>query len=294
MTVLIVRQNTKSNRIEDLLTEGKRLLASQKIGSFALDASLLLAEALGLSREGLLTHNNYKVDELQCKHYFELLERRCAGESVAYIVGRKEFWGLEFSVTPAVLVPRPDTETLVQAALNVLSIDSGYPHLSMLDLCTGSGVIAITLKHECPGLEALATDVSEEALAIARNNAETLGCEITFLHGDLYNALKQGQRFFLITANAPYVPSATIDQLSPEVKNEPRLALDGGSDGLDLIQRIITEAPLYLESGGYLILEADPSQMETITALLKSNSFSDLVLHQDLAGQNRVIVGKLS
>ena len=292
MTVSIVHQNTKSNCIEYLLTNGKRFLTSRSIGSPALDAALLLAEVSGISREKLLTHNDYELDESQCKHYCELLERRCRGECTAYILGRKEFWGMEFYVTPAVLVPRPDTEILVEAAISVLRADNGQHHYYLLDLCTGSGAVAIALKQTYPGLEVWAADISGEALAVARKNAETLGCTITFLQGDLFNALDNQQRFFAITANAPYIPSAEIDNLSPEVKHEPRLALDGGLDGLDYIRQIIAAAPKYLEDGGYLILEADPFQMEIITALLKDSGYSKPVLHQDYAGQNRVITAR--
>ena len=289
LTVSIVHQNTKSNCIDFLLTDGKRLLASKNIGSSALDAALLLAEVSVLSREKLITHNDHTLNEMQCRHYYDLLERRCRGESIAYIVGRKEFWGLEFSVSPAVLVPRPDTEILVEAALNVLGTGNGQRHFSLLDLCTGCGAVAIAIKHTCPDAEVWAADISEEALIVARKNAETLGCTIIFLQGDLYNALNQGRRFFLITANAPYIPSANIDSLAAEVRNEPRLALDGGIDGLDIIRQIIAAAPQHLEAGGSLVLEADPSQMEVIAALMKCSGFSEPVLHQDLGGNNRVI-----
>ena len=304
MTVLIVHQNTKSNCIEILLIEGKRILASKNIASHALDAVLLLSEASGFTREELITHNDYELKETQRTFYFELLERRYRGESTAYILGRKEFWGLELSVTPAVLVPRPETEILVETVLTILRRDTSQKNTcnvsgtdigrAVLDLCTGSGAIAIALKQTCPDLEIRAADVSEEALIIARKNAEKFGCTITFLQGDLFKALDKRQRFFLITANAPYVPSAKLDLLMPEVKNEPRLALDGGYDGLDIIRHIIKEAPLYLENNGYLVLEADPSQMETIADLMKANGFSEPLLHKDLAGHNRVIAGKLS
>ena len=309
MNVLNVPRNIRPNRIEDLLAEGKRLLSINHIVSNALDAALLLCEISGLSREELITRNTSELSESQCRRYFELLERRCAGESTAYILGRKEFWGLEFSVTPAVLVPRPDTEILVETALSILRgsaaslpipqsgnaalLPTLHSPLSVLDLCTGSGAVAIALKHECPCLEVSAADICEDALAVARSNAKKLGCKITFTQSDLFDALKQEPTFFLITANAPYIPSGQIDQLPAEVRREPRIALDGGRDGLDLIRRIIAQASQYLKPGGYLVLEADPSQMETIVSLLKSNGFSRAVLYKDLAGLNRVITGRL-
>jgi len=274
------------------LSEGSSLLASKGIDTASLDAALLLAEAAGLSHEQLYTHADYLLDEEQCKLYFEFLARRQNGECTAYILGRKEFWGLDFAVTSAVLVPRPDTEILVEAALSLLR-----PPASVLDLCTGSGAVAIALKHQCPALDVWASDISEKALEIARDNAQRLGCAINFIQGDLFTALDNSaepmQRFRLISANAPYVESARIETLAAEVRQEPRLALDGGSDGLDIIRRIIREAPPYLEAGGVLVLEADPSQMETIAMLMRERGFHEPELFRDLSGHNRVIAGSL-
>jgi len=295
------KETASRRRIKELLARGKRLLSSEP--SSSLDASLLLAEASGLSREQLYSRADFELNEAQCGRYFELIERRRKGECTAYILGRKEFWGMEFAVSPAVLVPRPDTETLVEAALLIVrSIphsplsSSGSP-LSALDLCTGSGAVAIALKHECPGLEVTAADISEEALEVARKNAELLGCGITFLRGDLFGAFTDNPdnpRFYLITANAPYVPSSRVAELPVEVKNEPRIALDGGDDGLALIRRVIAEAPQYLLAGGSLALEADPSQMETIAGLMKKQGFAEPELYRDLAGKNRVIAAEIN
>jgi release factor glutamine methyltransferase len=249
---------------------------------------------LGLSREELIIRSDYKAGKAQCDRYFDLLKRRCNGECTAYILERKEFWALSFSVTPAVLVPRPDTEILVEAALKI--IRTALPQSPMLDLCTGCGAVAIALKHECPRLEVWAADISGDALGLARKNAEALGCIISFFEGDLFKALKSrndNPHFFLITANAPYIPSGDIASLPAEVRSEPVIALDGGKDGLDCIRRIIADAPLYLEPGGALVLEADPSQMETIAFAMKEKGFSEPELYKSLAGENRVIAGKL-
>ena len=271
----------------------------------ALDAALLLAKASGLSREQLYSYVDYELNEIQYKRYLAFLERRQKGECTAYILGRKEFWGLEFSVSPAVLVPRPDTETLVEAAIAILRpvlASSALFTRFMLDLCTGSGAIAIALKHEFPVLEVQASDISEEALEVARKNAERLGYTIGFFQGDLFDVLKNnaeiisvnsGQRFCLITANAPYIPTAEMAELPVEVQKEPRIALDGGHDGIKIIQRIIADAPLYLERKGSLVLEADPSQMEIIAGLMQDRGFAETRLYRDLAGKNRVIAGML-
>jgi release factor glutamine methyltransferase len=286
--------------IEDLLSGGTGLLASKGIATPALDAALLLAEITGLSREKLYIHANKEVSVEQYKQYFELLERRQNGECTAYITGCKEFWGLAFFVTPAVLVPRPDTEILVETALAMLR---PLAAASVLDLCTGCGAVAIALKHESyntsmPGssfheLDVWASDISEKALEIARYNADRLNCIITFLQGDLFGALKdtKGKRFHLITANAPYVPSGRIENLAAEVRHEPRLALDGGIDGLAVISRIIKEAPQYLEAGGTLLLEADPLQMVAIALLMKERCFRQIKMYRDYNGQKRAIAG---
>ena len=296
-------QNLKSKSLQELLAAGTHALASKKITSPALDAALLLAEVSGISRDKIFTHCDLVLDEAQCSRYYRFLERRLEGECLAYILERKEFWGLEFKVTPAVLVPRPDTETLVEAALQILRKgDIAVPPLpaphfllpipcspiSILDLCTGSGNVAIALKHECPLLEVWAADISRAALDCAKTNAKTLGVTVNFLLSNLFDAVKN-RRFTLITVNAPYIPSAQIANLAAEVQREPRLALDGGPDGLDLIKRIIMEAPAFLDSRGYLLLEADPSQMKTISLLMNNNGFAKPELHKDISGKDRVI-----
>jgi release factor glutamine methyltransferase len=216
-----------------------------------------------------------------------------AGECTAYILGRKEVRGLDFTVTPDVLVPRPDTETLVEAAL---AIGKGQ-YLAVLDLCTGSGAVAIALKHESPSMEVYASDISPKALTIARENARRIlgtGEIIHFLEADLFTPLSLSRfprPFSLITANPPYIASGEIAGLAREVRGEPLLALDGGEDGLGLIRRIITEAPAFLLPGGSLLMEADPRQMALITLILKKKGYRDIRTYQDLSGQDRVIMG---
>jgi release factor glutamine methyltransferase len=297
-------------------TRAARLLAGAGIDTPALDSSLLLAEALGLDRERLILAYPGPLPEDAARRFEELLRRRLAGESAAYILGRREFWGLEFTVSPAVLVPRPDTETLVEAALPFLASPASppfrnsapvpAPRTSALDLCTGSGAVAIALKHEAGGLEVWASDSSPDALEIARHNAARLlgnagkaedsgetaapgVAPITFVLSDLFEQIPR--RFSLITANPPYVKSAEIAGLSAEVRGEPRIALDGGADGLDLIRRLIAEAPAHLYPGGGLFLEADSRQMKTIRAELEKTGFAGIQTYRDLSGAERVIGG---
>jgi release factor glutamine methyltransferase len=258
-----------------------------------LDASLFLAELLGIGRSGLFPAEDRPLAEPVRVRYNALIERRAAGKCAAYILGRREFWGLDFTVGPAVLVPRPDTETLVEAALEALTaLERPGEAPAVLDLCTGSGAVAIALKHERPSLQLYGSDISPEALAIAGINAAKLlpGEEIRFFTGDLFRALPpRPPRFALITANPPYVPSGDMAGLSREVRGEPSIALDGGGDGLDLIRRIIAGARDHLRPEGLLLMEADPRQIEAVTGILKAGGYGDIVVRRDLAGRDRVI-----
>jgi len=273
------------------MTIREALTEASAAGTSALDASLLLASILNTSRSSLLAADSQPLDEASLAAFRALVKRRLAGECVAYILGRKEFYGLDFQVNPAVLVPRPDTETLVEAALGEINkLAKTNQPLRVVDLCTGSGAVAIALKHTMPELEVWAADISAEALAVARANAARLlpPDAIHFCHSDLLNALSSP--FHLIVSNPPYVPTAEIAGLAPEVRGEPLLALDGGDDGLGVIARLISGAPQFLCSSGALLLEADPRQMQRITALLQQVGFTDIQTRRDLSGKERVIL----
>lgn len=302
-------------KIQETLAEGSSALASAGIESAGLDSSLLLAEILNASRSSLLASAAETISETALAAFRGMIHRRLSGECVAYLIGRKEFYGLEFSVNPSVLVPRPETETLVEIALCKLAIRNEKLEIEkerlikafnkpvrVLDLCTGSGAIAIALKHAMPELEVYASDISAEALACAQANAAKLLREnsVNFFHGDLFAPLshtgnKQSflpSAFNLITSNPPYIPTAEIPSLQAEVRREPLLALDGGGDGLDLIRKIIAGAPERLCPGGFLLLEADPRQMEAISGLLAEVGFTGIQVCKDLSGGERVIGGQ--
>jgi release factor glutamine methyltransferase len=251
----------------------------------ALDARLLLADILRLEPVRLLLSSDDPVCGEAQAAYEQALERRLDGECVAYITGSKEFWGLPFLVNPSVLVPRPDTETLVEAALTVIRQDA-----ALLELCTGSGAVAIALKKECPALSVKATDISAAALETARKNAARLQADVCFAESDLFDRITGV--FDLIVANPPYIPTGVIASLPAEVRREPRLALDGGEDGLDLIKRIIAEAKRHLKPAGVLLMEASPPQMPAIAELLRVGGYQqDVRVYQDIAGLDRVIGG---
>ena len=293
--------------IQEVLTEGKRQLSSPCPGALidtpALDAVLLLAEVLHMNHEGLVIHGNDPVTEKNRKVFLSFLERRRNGECVAYILGRKEFRGLVFAVNHNVLVPRPDTETLVEAALGFIGEKE---NLSLLDLCTGSGVVAISLKNERPSLKVSASDISAGALDIARLNTIRLldgrlldrrpvnssRNKIQFFQSDLFETIDE--RYDIIVSNPPYIPQDKLETLAPELRLEPQIALDGGEDGLILIKKIIARSPDHLLPGGVLLLEADPGQMTDIETLLKKYNFGEIALYKDLAGRDRVISGRKS
>jgi release factor glutamine methyltransferase len=281
-------------------------LLRTRSASPALDAALLLGDILHAGRTELLVKSGDPLPAGAEARYQLSLEKRLSGQSVAYIRGRKEFRGLDFTVTPAVLVPRPDTETLVEAALETLARIAPLPGPLVLDLCTGSGAVAVALKHERPDLRVYASDISAPALEVAQMNAAALlppavaaadavakdAPAITFIESDLFeNIPRPSPGFTLITANPPYVPRGLIDTLAPEVRREPRLALDGGETGLDLIRRIIDGAPAFLRPGGALLMEADPSQFSAIDAILRSRGYGTIQRYHDLSGRPRVAAG---
>lgn len=300
--------------IQETLAEGKRLLSAPHREAFidtpSLDASLLLAELLNISREELILQGSQQLAESKRKKYFELLERRSSGECIAYILGRREFRGLTFAVNPNVLVPRPDTETLVEAALEYIDPRQERKTLGakqdvfegkvfpLLDLCTGSGAVAISLKNERPFLEVTASDISAPALETAALNAERLldkclpgvSNAVRFINSDLFKNIPG--KFGIIVCNPPYIPSGELSSLAPELQKEPKLALDGGPDGLTLIRKIIFQAPEHLLPGGVLLLEAGVGQMPDICPILETHHFCDIRIHKDMAGRDRVISGK--
>ncbi len=254
-----------------------------------LDAELLLAHALGLSRSALIARFR---DTGSINNFNRFLKRRLAHEPVAYILGHREFYSLDFLVRPPVLIPRPETEHLVEAAL-MFAKDAQHP-LRILDLCTGTGCVAITLASELPGSQVTATDISPEAVALARDNAERIGVSIRILQGDLFEALPPDEPpFDIITANPPYVETGEWDTLAPDIaRYEDRRALLAGEDGLDCVRRIVAEAPGHLCPGGALGLELGEKQYDAAAEILGGVGFGENRAICDLAGIRRIIWGR--
>jgi release factor glutamine methyltransferase len=268
-----------------------RRFADAGIASARLEAQLLLAHALGCNRMQLYTGFDKPLGEVELAGFRSLIKRRLAGEPVAYLLGEQEFWALPFHVDASVLVPRADTETVIEVALRMRA-DRTLP-CRVLDLCTGSGAIAISLAKELPAARVIATDVSAAALAIARRNAErnAVADRVELHEGDLF-APVTGERFDLIVANPPYIASAVIDTLAPEVRREPRLALDGGSDGLAFYDRICAAILDHLEPGGALVVEHGFDQADAVRGRLAAAGLVDIGLEHDLGKNPRVTFGR--
>ena len=253
-----------------------------------LDAELLLAHALGTGRARLRSHPDEVPATDTAALFLTLIERRAAGEPVAYILGRKEFWSLELSVTPAVLVPRPETELLVERAL---ALHPGG-EARAADLGTGSGAIALALARARPGWQIVATDISAAALAVARANAAALGVpRVEMAQGDWLSCLRE-RRFDLILSNPPYVAAADPALRQPELMREPQLALVAAEGGLAALHRIIRDAPDHLAPGGWLLLEHGATQAAAVAGALVARGFAQVRSHRDLAGRGRMTEGQ--
>jgi release factor glutamine methyltransferase len=264
--------------------------AERGLGTPRLDAELLVAHVLALPRLQLYVQFERVLTPEELGALRDMIKRRQGGESIAYLTGRKEFWKFEICVDARVLVPRPDTETLIEEALARLGEPGDVP-ARIADVGTGSGALAITLAKVRAGAAVFAGDVSAEALEVARANAERLGAAVTFVEGDLGAPLAPHAPFTLIVANLPYIPTGELASLSADVRSEPALALDGGADGLDLVRRLVGEAPGLLAPGGVLALEIGAGQAEATRALLQAAAFTDVQTRRDLAGIERVVSG---
>ncbi|WP_440591823.1 peptide chain release factor N(5)-glutamine methyltransferase [Schlesneria sp.] len=255
-----------------------------------LDAEILLAHARHCPRIQLYTHFDDPLDEEVRGVMRGLVQRRAKAEPVAYLVGEREFFSLSFRVTSDVLIPRPDTETLV---LEVLDLAKSIESPRVLDLCTGSGCVAIAVAKNAKTSRLTAADISDKAIAIARENAarHKVDDRMEFVESDLFQGLPLDSKFDIIASNPPYIPSAEIDQLDAEVaKHEPRLALDGGADGLDVLRKIIEAAPRFAKENAHLLLEFTPEQADALTEIVAAHGgYDDILIRKDLALRPRIL-----
>lgn len=294
--------NGQTIDIRTALKEGMAKLRASLVPSHTLAAELLLMHALGRDRTWLYTHPEALLEPAGSEKYFELIARRAAGEPTQYLTGKQEFWGLEFEVTPAVLIPRPETEHVMEVALARLGprglkiyMDTGLPRerLRVADVGTGSGCLAISLAYELPHAEVFATDISAPALEVARRNAtrHAVADRIHFLQSDLLEALRpESHSFDLIVSNPPYVGRNESAELQREVRDhEPDAALFAGPTGVEIYARLIEEASELLRPGGTLVLELGYNSAEHVRAILaEQNCWTNVSFTNDLAGIPRV------
>jgi release factor glutamine methyltransferase len=291
-----------SDTLQQLLARGQQDIAAAlglSVAEARIEAQCLLQYVLGVSRAHLLAHPEQRPDAPELNRYEELLRRRLTGEPVAYLLGEREFFGLMFEVTPATLIPRPETELLVELALQRIAEAAaasdgggGEQRLRVLDMGTGSGAIALSIAYHHPRAEVMACDSSVAALAVARHNAGRLGIiNAAFAHSDWYAALG-AQRYHLIVSNPPYVAADDAHLQQGDLRFEPWSALASGADGLEDIRRIIGGARPHLAGGGWLLLEHGYDQAEEVRALLAGAGLGAVFSARDLAGIERVSGGQ--
>lgn len=275
----------KIMKYRELYDFGTAQLLEAGIEEAKLDAGLLLEDICGTDRNYLLSHADEPVDEKQEEAYKAFIAKRKRHIPLQQIVGYQEFMGLKFRVTPDVLIPRQDTETLVEEVMRFL-----HDGMNILDLCTGSGCILLSLLHYSNDCTGIGSDISKKALEVAKQNAEALSVTATFLESNLFEKIEN--RYEIIVSNPPYIPTDVIPTLMEEVRNhEPIKALDGDTDGLFFYRKITQEAGKYLYPGGMLFFEIGCEQAEAVSGLMKKAGFREITVCKDLAGLDRVVYG---
>lgn len=279
--------------IRELLSIGEHKLLDAGVESCGIDAETLLGFELGLDKAGLFLNRSCVIDDERSESWFALIGRRAAGEPLQYITGEQYFMGLRFCVDPSVLIPRPETELLASKAIEfLLAEDNGK---SVLDLCTGSGALAVSIAKACPRASVTASDISADALACAKQNARALGVadRVNFVKSDLFAAFERGAcggPFDLIVTNPPYIRTGDFTALPSEIReHEPVTALDGGIDGLDFYRRIASGARGCMQPGACLMLEIGADQTEAVTTIFSGAGFASIETFRDLNGLDRMI-----
>lgn len=275
--------------ISRALREGTKRLHEAAVAEPRREAGSLLAHVLGRDQSFIIAHAEELLSDEQGEALQFLIERRASGEPLQYITAQQEFFKLDFEVTPDVLIPRPETELIVETALELLQND---PEAYFADIGTGSGCIAISLLQDLPGARAIATDVSPAALRVAQRNAERHGVKdrLVLLESDCFSALNANASFTLIASNPPYVSEDELKTVQREVSYEPRAALAAGSDGLSVIRRLVREAPPFLRPGGYFVFEIGFGQSDAVERLVDQSAWKLVEIREDLQGIPRTFV----
>lgn len=275
--------------IQAAYREGCKRLEAAKVPDAGLDAWYLLEYVTGISRAFYYGHPEYEISEEEEERYFSYIGKRRARVPLQHLTGEQEFMGLPFYVNEHVLIPRQDTEILVETAL-----ERKLPGMKILDMCTGSGCILVSLLKHKPlkGISGVGCDISSEALLTAERNAKRHCVDVAFLQGDLFEALPERERFDLIVSNPPYIPAADIEGLMEEVRvHDPRIALDGKEDGLFFYRRIVKESIGYIKKSGWLLFETGCGQAEAVSAMMREQGYTGVSVKKDLAGLDRVVYG---
>ena len=273
--------------IKQAITKGMIMLKSNNVESPKLKARLLLQYVLDKPRQYIIVYDNKEIDKQQQWQYFVNIEKLTKGVPLQHITHRQEFMKMDFFVDENVLIPRPDTEILVE---EVIKIAQKYNSPRILDLCTGSGAIAISLKKFVPNADITAVDISEKALEIAQKNAKKLETKINFLKSNLFDKL-DNKKFDIIVSNPPYIRKDEIKKLSEEVQKEPKIALDGGEDGLDFYRIITEQAINYLKTGSFLCFEIGYNQKNDVIKIIEDKqNYKNTYCKKDLYGNDRIII----
>jgi len=274
--------------VKNKLLNAKKKLRDAGIETFSIDAELIMMETTGFSRVELITKDDYTLNEEQELNFNNMLEKRLKSEPMAYILNRQEFMGLDFYVDENVLIPRTDTEVLVEACLEYISNGD-----KVLDMCTGSGAIAVSLAYFNRNVEIAAVDISHTALEIAKKNAKQNGVldRINFIKSGMFAGLEKSVKMDMIVSNPPYIETEEINKLLPNVKDyEPTLALDGGIDGLDFYKILASEGKNFLVENGFVLLEIGYNQKETVTDIFTKEGYEFLECRKDLGQLDRVLI----
>lgn len=276
-------------KIEELIKEGSKILDQNKIETPIQVCRILLSTFMDKPKEYLIIHAEEELNREIDKKYIDAIYQIANGYPLQYITNHQEFMKLNFFVNESVLIPRQDTEILVE---EVIELAKGREGVKILDLCTGSGVIGISIAKYLPNAKVTLTDISKEALQVAKINAEKNKVEVAMIESDLFERISK-DGFDIIVSNPPYIETDVIRTLDKQVQKEPILALDGGKDGLEIYRRIVKQAYEYIHQDGYLCLEIGYNQKETVTNLLRqTDKYTDIISKKDLASQDRIIIAK--
>ncbi len=279
-------------KIKEALKKANQILIQNNIDEVFLKSRILLAHILNVEKEYLIIHDDEVLLSLQENEFFEKVNKLCSGVPIQYLTNSQEFMGFNFYVDENVLIPQPDTEILVENVISIIKNlqKSCQKEITVLDLCTGSGIIGVCLKKYLQNVNVLSSDISSNALEIAKKNTNLQNVKIDFKKSDLFENIDE--KFDVIVSNPPYIKTDKINELSKEVKTEPRLALDGGQDGLDFYRKIIKESTNFFRKTGYLALEIGYDQKEAVENLFKNFKYKEIKIFKDLSDIERVIIGK--